>query len=136
MPRACAPDLAAAERLAAILRWPLAVAPAFGEDLMSLLGALAFFAETPDPCVCTSSPEILRHVHAQRLYNEGKLGSSEWQAFRDWHALVGWQPAAVVAPAETSHLLDTLLKWTPAAVSATPEAAAEHLAAAADTPPL
>lgn len=128
MPRACAPDPVAAETLAALLGWPLAVAPHTTEDLTGVLDSLAFLAETPDTSVCTSSPELLRHVRAQQLFNDSKLTPGEWQAFRDWHALVGWQPAVVVAPHESSHLLDTLLKWTSAPVVATPADAALLLA--------
>jgi len=106
-------DDALAELLSRGSGWPLLPAPACA-DMTSALDALAQMASPPEACVCTTSPDLVRYVHAQRLFNEAKLSLAEWEAVKEWHACIGWTPdLLVVAPVAADFLVQTaLLKWT------------------------
>ena len=115
-------DPGAARALAEALGLPLLEAPPV-LDFPSALEALAALADAPEACVSATSPELLRHVHAQHLFNDNRLTPAEWEALKAWHALVGWTPEVTALLGAPDFLTQTLLKWTPSRVVHAPDLA-------------
>ena len=115
-------DPAAARELAEAAGWPALEVPPV-HDFMSAVEALAALADPPERCVSWTSPELLRHVHAQRLFNDNKISEAEWEAFKAWHAVLEWTPEVTALLRAPDFLLQTLLKWTPSRVVHAPDLA-------------
>jgi len=63
------------------------------------LRVLLSFAAPEDvagTCVVERSPLSCRHVFSQLLFNEGKMSQEAWELFKDYYAVLGWTPDAVV----------------------------------------
>jgi thymidine kinase len=46
-------------------------------------------------CVVERSPLASRHVFGQVMYNRGMLSQQEWDLFKEYHAVVGWEPDVI-----------------------------------------
>ena len=58
------------------------------------------------PAVVERSPLSCRHVFAQLLFNEGKMRQEEWELYKEYCDVLGWQPDVVVyihTPADECH---------------------------------
>lgn len=47
-------------------------------------------------CVVERSPLACRYVFGQMAYNEGLMSQAEWDVFKEYHDLLGWEPCAVI----------------------------------------
>lgn len=62
----------------------------------SLKVLLGFRAASRDAdCIVERSPMASRHVFSQLLYNDGTLNCHEWELFKEYHDVLGWQPDVV-----------------------------------------
>lgn len=59
-----------------------------------------------ESCVVERCPLSCRHVFTQLLFNDGHLSQDEWDLFKEYCDVLGWQPDAIVyinTPAHVCH---------------------------------
>lgn len=48
-----------------------------------------------ETCVVERCPLSSRHVFGQVSYNEGVMNCQEWELFKEYHSLLGWEPDVI-----------------------------------------
>lgn len=46
-------------------------------------------------CLVERSPLSCRHVFSQLMYNEGTMNCQEWELFKEYHGVLGWEPDVI-----------------------------------------
>lgn len=63
---------------------------------LKVLHSVHKYPQFPGNMLVERSPGACRHVFGQLAYNDNHLSAPAWDVFKEYHELLGWEPAAYI----------------------------------------